>query len=117
MGSLFKNLVRNRITRLKNLRSFPDNRHEPIQHIHSSLMKATYKKAPHPSDERERLAWLEQCSLLDTEPEAEFDEIARLAAQICRAPIAGISLIDQDRQFFKSIIGLDVRETPRDIAF
>ncbi|MBW4522214.1 MAG: GAF domain-containing protein [Scytolyngbya sp. HA4215-MV1] len=70
-----------------------------------------------PSDEPARLKALYQCNILDTPPESDFDSITRLAAYICDAPIALISLIDEDRQWFKSRVGLDVNETPRDLAF
>lgn len=71
---------------------------------------------PLPPNEDERLAALRRYNILDTEPEAAFDDITRLAAQICEAPIAVINLIDSGRQWFKSEIGLGVRETPLDIS-
>jgi signal transduction histidine kinase/CheY-like chemotaxis protein len=55
--------------------------------------------------------------VLDTDPETRFDRITAMASQITGAPIAAISLVDENRQFFKSICGLDVRQTPRDQAF
>lgn len=73
--------------------------------------------APIPDNEDARLASLQQCNILDTSPNAEFDDLTRLAAQICGTPIAAISLIDTDRQWFKSIIGLEVTETPRKVSF
>ena len=66
-----------------------------------------------PNPERERLAALRGYSILDTAPEAAFDEIARLAATLCETPFALISLIDADRQWFKSRLGLDAPELPR----
>lgn len=74
-------------------------------------------RAPLPTDERERLAALRAYHILDTAPEQSFDDLTLLASQICGTPISAISLIDEQRQWFKSIIGLDVRETPRDQAF
>ena len=70
-----------------------------------------------PSDEVNRLSTLRELNILDTESEKEFDELTVLAAQICLAPIALISLIDQQRQWIKSRVGLNVTETSRDIAF
>ncbi len=66
--------------------------------------------------ETERLNALRRYSILDTPIEKEYEEIVRLAAYICGTPIAVINLIDQDRQWFKSEIGLGVRETPLDIS-
>lgn len=63
-------------------------------------------------DEEDRLAALRRYSILDTPPEADFDDIVRLAAQVCRCPIAMISLIDDRRQWFKAELGLGIRETP-----
>jgi len=68
-------------------------------------------------DETARLAVLRELQILDTPPEQDFDDLTRLAASICGVPIALISLIDEDRQWFKSRIGLDASETPRDLAF
>lgn len=67
--------------------------------------------------EKSRLAALKEFQILDTLPEQEFDDITLLASQICETPIAAISLIDENRQWFKSQIGLDVNETPRSHAF
>lgn len=73
--------------------------------------------APLPPDEAHRLATLRALGILDTEPELGFDDITRLASFICDAPISLVSLIDEHRQWFKSRIGLEARETPRDISF
>jgi PAS domain S-box-containing protein len=70
-----------------------------------------------PFDEVSRLSALRELHILDTEAEKEFDELTVLAAQICQAPVALISLIDEQRQWFKSRVGLSLAETPRDIAF
>jgi len=70
-----------------------------------------------PADEAERLQTLRRYEILDTLPEQAFDDLTLLAARICDTPIALVSLIDQDRQWFKSRVGLDTTETPRDLAF
>jgi GAF domain-containing protein len=67
--------------------------------------------------EKKRLAVLWQYELLDTVPEEVFDDLTELAARICEAPIALISLVDEDRQWFKSKVGITVNETSRDISF
>lgn len=66
--------------------------------------------------ERERLARLHALRVLDTEPEEIFDSIVRAAAELCEVPIATISLLDTDRQWFKASIGIDFCETPREEA-
>ncbi len=70
-----------------------------------------------PTREAARLAALEQYQILDTPPEQSYDDITALAAFICDVPIALISLVDADRQWFKSKVGIDVRETSRDVSF
>ncbi len=72
---------------------------------------------PIPSNELARLAALRQYQILDTAPEKVFDDFTFLAAQVCRTPIALISFVDGDRQWFKSKVGVDVDCTPRDVAF
>jgi PAS domain S-box-containing protein len=74
-------------------------------------------KAPLPENETERLAALHGLSILDTPPELAYDELSALAAYICQTPIALISLVDEDRQWFKSRVGWTAEETPRDVAF
>jgi PAS domain S-box-containing protein len=68
-------------------------------------------------DEATRLATLHSYRILDTLPEQMFDDIARLAASICNTPIALVSLVDAERQWFKAQVGLDVQQTPRALAF
>lgn len=75
------------------------------------------KKAPFPPNESERLKALSRYEVLDTIEEKVFDDITKIASQICESPIALVSLVDVNRQWFKSHHGLDARETPRDIAF
>jgi PAS domain S-box-containing protein len=72
---------------------------------------------PVPSNETERLRALSEYNILDTLPEEEFDRLTQLASIICGVPIALISLIDKERQWFKSRIGLDDQQTSRDISF
>ncbi len=69
------------------------------------------------SREPSRLAALHSYEVLDTLPEESLDDLTRLAAHICGVPIALISLIDRDRQWFKSRVGLEVTETPLDVSF
>ena len=69
---------------------------------------------PEGADEEARLAALRRYAILDTPAEAEFDDLARMASYICGAPIALISLVDGNRQWFKSEIGLGVSETTLD---
>lgn len=74
-------------------------------------------KAPLPDDEAARLAALQQYHILDTAPENAFDDITKIAAFICGTPIAVMTLVDRERQWFKSRLGLTARETPREHAF
>src|SRR4051812_4079446 len=70
-----------------------------------------------PENEAKRLAALRRLELLDTQPEPEFDELVSLAAGICGTPISLVTLLDERRQWFKAGVGLDAKETPREIAF
>lgn len=73
--------------------------------------------APLPPDEAARLASLQALALLDTSPEQAYEDAVQLAAKICQTPIALVSLIDDQRQWFKARVGLNVPQTPRDHAF
>src|SRR5438132_158579 len=63
------------------------------------------------------MAVLREYGVLDSLPEADFDDIAFLASHICGAPIALVSLVDESRQWFKAKVGTDIEETSRDVAF
>jgi phosphoribosyl 1,2-cyclic phosphodiesterase/DNA-binding response OmpR family regulator len=76
-----------------------------------------WMRAAIPGDEEQRIASLRELRILDTEPEERFDRITRLAAALFDVPMALISLVDENRQWFKSRLGLDAKETPRDAAF
>lgn len=75
------------------------------------------KPAAKPDNENQRLDALKRLDLMDTDPEPEFDELVKLAAAICGTPISLVTLLDERRQWFKAIVGLDVTETPREVAF
>jgi GAF domain-containing protein len=70
-----------------------------------------------PADEAERLHALRRLELLDSGPAESFDTVTRLASVALRLPIVLVSLIDADRQWFKSRVGLDAPETPRNVSF
>lgn len=72
---------------------------------------------PFPANERLRVSTLRNLAILDTPPEERFDRVTRLAQRVFNVPIALVSLIDSNRQWFKSCIGVDTSETPRDISF
>ena len=72
---------------------------------------------PVPTDEAERIRELHRCRILDTEPEPTFDDVTKLAAWICGTPMAVIAMVDSKRQWFKSKVGIELSETPRDMAF
>src|SRR3984885_12152732 len=83
----------------------------------SAIPNLPSMKAPLPENETARLEALQRYAILDTFPEQEFDDLSRLAAMICGTPIALVSLVDADRQWFKAKVGIDDAETPRDVAF
>lgn len=77
----------------------------------------TLRPYPLPANEAERLATLERYAILDTPPEAAFDRITSLAVRLFGVPISLVSLVDRERQWFKSCFGLDLRETDRKLSF
>lgn len=70
-----------------------------------------------PANEVERVEVLHRLKLLDSAPEERFDRLTRLAKRLFNVPIALVTLVDKDRQWFKSCVGLDATQTPRDISF
>jgi diguanylate cyclase (GGDEF)-like protein/PAS domain S-box-containing protein len=74
-------------------------------------------KAPVPQNEAQRLAALRSYSILDTEPEPAFDRITAIASRVLGVPIALVSLIDSERQWFKAKVGLEGNQTPREDSF
>ncbi len=75
------------------------------------------KTPPKPRNEAQRLQCLRSLGILDTPAEDRFDRITRIAQQVFDVPISLVSLVDENRQWFKACIGLDVLETPRDVSF
>jgi signal transduction histidine kinase len=73
--------------------------------------------APLPENEARRLAALRELGILDTGPEPLYDDLTALAAEICETPICLVSLVDGARQWFKSSVGVEASETPREVAF
>ena len=68
-------------------------------------------------DEPELVEALQRYEILDTPSEQAFDDLTLLAAHICATPIAMVSLVDSNRQWFKSRVGIELTQTPRDVAF
>ena len=79
--------------------------------------KCHWARAPLPVDEDARLQALGALGVLDTQPEERFDRITRLAAALFNVPIALVSLLEHDRQWFKSCVGTELRETSREMSF
>ena len=92
---------------------------EERSHPSYALMRCACRwlSAPIPLDEARRLATLHELEILDTPFEERFDRITRIAAALAEVPIALVSLVDLERQWFKSCQGLDVSETSRELAF
>ena len=80
-------------------------------------VESRWLSAPRAAGEEGRLAALRKLALLDSEPEERFDRLTRLAAGLLQAPVSLVSLVDHDRQWFKSRVGTLIQETPRDISF
>jgi len=85
-----------------------------MSHAVMSFLPSDYLPAPLPTNEAERLAALRRADILDTPPEAAFDRLTRIAAQLIGTPITLVSLIDGERQWFKAKTGLEASQTPRD---
>ena len=98
---------------LSHVSEFPEEQVSPEREILAEREGGTTLA----SGEAGRLAALRSLHLLDTDAEQAYDDITRLAARICEVPIALVSLVDEDRQWFKSRVGLDVCETPRGTSF
>lgn len=79
--------------------------------------KQTDGSPPIPANDKERLEVLRSLGVLDTAPEPDYDALAQLAAQICDVPIALVSLVDSERQWFKAVVGIDSCETSRESSF
>lgn len=80
-------------------------------------MIAAQMLPPIPRDEASRLAALASCGVLDTAPEESFDDLARVASELCGTPVALVSLVDRDRQWFKARVRFDAVQTSRDVSF
>ena len=75
------------------------------------------ERNPIPENEEQRLETLHSLNILDSEAEAEFDAITSMVSQMIDVPMSLITLVDKERQWFKSKVGIDVEETPREISF
>lgn len=92
--------------------------HDTWEHQQETISKEdAMTAAPKPPNEEMRLEALRGFEILDTPAEKAYDDLVRLASYICETPIAAVSFIDRDRQWFKAKVGLEVPETKRDLAF
>lgn len=93
--------------------SFEDDPRTGRELFFEANLKRSY---PLPHDESERLSMVIGSGVLDSPPTPTFDAVVRLVTRRCRTPIAAVSIVDHDRQWFKASVGLDVYETPRSSA-
>ena len=91
--------------------------HDAQLFISQRRLSMAHHPAPFPFNEEERALSLEHLDVLDSASEKAFDDIVLLATTLCDAPIALVSLVDRERQWFKACVGLEVQETHRDLAF
>jgi two-component system NtrC family sensor kinase len=87
------------------------------QDLEQAQIRSRYHPASFPQNEYDRRLALQRYEILDTLPDPAIDDLSKIAAQICGTPIALVSLVDDDRQWFKAVCGLDAQETSRDMSF
>lgn len=100
-------------------RQCPDDQLSGIASLETptSPIHPSWTPAPVRSDEPDRLSALRALRVLDSEPEPEFDDIVHLVSEICEVPLAFVSLVDAEREYFKAAVGTTRREAPRDESF
>jgi excisionase family DNA binding protein len=108
---------RTRLSLVQGLLQGKDDNLRPAASNDKEFIPAPSPNYPVPADERARLAAVGASGLVDTDEEARFDRIVRLASMVTGSPIALVSLLTSTRQWFKARVGLEPRETPRDWAF
>ena len=108
---------RTRLSLVQGLLQGKDDNLRPAASNDTEFIPAPSPNYPVPANERARLAAVGASGLVDTDEEARFDRIVRLASMVTGSPIALISLLTSTRQWFKARVGLEPRETPRDWAF